>query len=219
MKTILTLLTLVFSSQIWASEAHFPSSVKGLTIANSHELVSGVLRGSEPGKKVQELSHFGVDEVIIFKSQTKTEVDTELASLKELGIKSHHIPFKWKELESYELACEQVVEALTLIRRAQARNKTVFFHCTVGEDRTGLLAGLVRMESEGLTGEEAWEQEMCPRGYADGNTKKPTLVTSAIHQGLTPLFWALAQKIEAGEKLSKKSCRSLAVAAQKRRCR
>ncbi len=219
MKTILTLLFLTFSSQIWATGSSFPSSVKGLSIANSHELISGIYRGSEPGKKVQELSDFGVDEVIIFKSQTKTEVDDELLALKELGIRSHHIPFKWKELENYEEACGQVVAALSLIRRAQTRNKTVFFHCTVGEDRTGLLAGLVRMEFEGLTGEEAWEQEMCPRGYADGNAKKPSLVTSAIHQGLTPLFWALAQKMEAGEKLTKKSCLSLALATQKRRCR
>lgn len=202
-----------------ATLSPFESSVEGISIANTHEVSEGVLRGSEPKKLVSELADYGIDEVIIFKTQTKTEVDDELAALALAGIKSHHIPFKWKELTSYQEACEQVVAALTHIRRAQKAGKKLFFHCTVGEDRTGLLAGLVRMENEGLTASEAWNQEMCPRGYAEGNAQKPRQVVAAIHQGLTPLYFALAAKIEAGETLTKRSCASLEVAEVKRSCR
>lgn len=200
-------------------ESPFESTVNGITIGNAHEVVPGILRGSEPAKKVGELKSYGIDEVIIFKSQTKTEVDEELVALKTLAIKSHHIPFKWKGLESPQVACEQIVKALQIIRRAQKANRTVFFHCTVGEDRTGMLAGLLRMESDGLSTEAAWKDEMCANGYADGNTKKPWHVSSAIHKELTPLFFALAAKVEAGETLSMKSCAGIAPVATTRTCK
>lgn len=218
MKTLLLAL-LVLPSFALALESPFESTVAGITIGNAHEVTAGVLRGSEPAKKVGELKDFGVDEVIIFKSQTKTEVDDELAALKTLAIKSHHIPFKWKGLESPQVACEQLVQALQIIRRAQRANRTVFFHCTVGEDRTGMLAGLLSMEANGLSTEAAWKDEMCAHGYADGNPQKPWHVASAIHKELTPLFFALAAKIEAGEKLSKASCAGLAPRPTTRTCK
>lgn len=213
------LLLALIPSLALASLSPFESTVNGISIANTHEVISGVLRGSEPAKKVAELKDFGIDEVIIFKSQTKTEVDDELLALQTLGIKSHHIPFKWKQLESAQAACEQLVDALAIIRRAQRNKKDIFFHCTVGEDRTGMLAGLLRMQEEGLSADEAFRDEMCANGYADGNPKKPWHVANAIHQELTPLFFALAAKIEAGETLTKKSCRGLAPDAVKRTCR
>ncbi len=218
MKTLFFALVILPSLAL-ALESPFESTVAGITIGNAHEVVPGILRGSEPAKKVGELKEFGVDEVIIFKSQTKTEVDEELAALKTLAIKSHHIPFKWKGLESPQIACEQLVKALQIIRRAQKANRTVFFHCTVGEDRTGMLAGLLRMEADGLSTEAAWKDEMCANGYADGNKQKPWHVASAIHKELTPLFFALAAKVEAGETLSMASCAGLDPRPTTRTCR
>lgn len=218
MKALLLALVLI-PTLAFALESPFESTVNGISIGNAHEVVPGVLRGSEPAKKVSELKAYGVDEVIIFKSQTKTEVDEELVALKALAIKSHHIPFKWKGLESPQVACEQIVKALQIIRRAQKANRTVFFHCTVGEDRTGLLAGLLAMENDGITSEAAWKEEMCANGYADGNKQKPWHVSSAIHKELTPLFFALAAKIAAGETLSMKSCVGIAPAATTRTCK
>jgi hypothetical protein len=209
----------IIPSLALALESPFESTVNGITIGNAHEVVPGILRGSEPGKKVSELKDFGVDEVIIFKSQTKTEVDEELAALKTLAIKSHHIPFKWKGLESPQIACEQLVKALQIIRRAQKANRTVFFHCTVGEDRTGMLAGLLSMEVNRISTDSAWTDEMCANGYADGNKQKPWHVASAIHKELTPLFFALAAKVEAGEKLSMASCAGLDPRPTTRTCK
>jgi len=218
MRTLLLSLTLVPTLAL-ASLSPFASTVAGITIANSHEVVPGILRGSQPLKKVSELKDYGIDEVIIFKSQTKTEVDEQLVALKDLAIKSHHIPFKWKGLESPQVACEQIVKALQIIRRAQKANRTVFFHCTVGEDRTGVLAGLLRMEVDRISTDSAWTSEMCANGYADGNPKKPWNVASAIHQELTPLFFALAAKVEAGETLNKASCAGLSPKPVTRTCK
>jgi hypothetical protein len=203
----------------WAGQSLFVSSVEGITIGNTHVVTEGILRGAQPGRKVSELADYGIEEVIIFKSQSKNEVDKELVELKNLKIKSHHIPFRWKDLESTQVACEQTVKALQLIRKAHQANRKIFFHCTVGEDRTGLLAGLWRMEQENLTTEEAWQSEMCQRGYADGNPKKPWIVTKSIHEELTPLFLALAEKIEDGEQLDLKSCLNLVLHNPKKNCR
>lgn len=211
-------LGLILTTSSWALTSPFASTVEGITIGNTHEVTQGILRGPQPGKKLSELADYGIEEVIIFKSQTKNEVDQELAELKNLGIKSHHIPFRWKDLGSVQVACEQTVKALQLLRKAHKASRTVFFHCTVGEDRTGLLAGLWRMEQENLSTEEAWQSEMCERGYADGNRKKPWVVTKSIHQELTPLFLALAEKIEAGEQLTMKSCLNLVVTPVKKNC-
>lgn len=211
-------LGLILTTTSWALTSPFASSVEGITIGNTHEVTAGIYRGSQPGKKLSQLAEYGVEEVIIFKSQTKNEVDEELAELKNLGIKSHHIPFRWKDLESVQVACEQTVKALQILRNAHKASRSLFFHCTVGEDRTGLLAGLWRMEQENLSTEEAWQSEMCERGYADGNIKKPWVVTKSIHQELTPLFLALAQKIAAGEQLTMKTCLNLVVNKVKKNC-
>lgn len=211
-------LGLIITTSSWALTSPFASTVEGITIGNTHQVTQGILRGSQPGKKLTELAEHGIKEVIIFKSQTKNEVDQELAELKALGIKSHHIPFRWKELESVQIACEQTIKALQILRKAQKASRPLFFHCTVGEDRTGLLAGLWRMEQDNISMEEAWQSEMCERGYADGNHKKPWVVTKSIHQELTPLFLALAEKIESGEQLTLKTCLNLVVNKEKKTC-
>lgn len=208
MKT--TLIALALLGSISSSFA-----VDGLTIPNSYQVdkEGRVFRGREPKKLVSELPGIGITDVLIFKNQVKKEVDAEIAALKELNIKSHHIPFKWKELESYEVACGQVIDALNLITKTKANGGSIFFHCTAGEDRTGLLAGLYRMLEEGITMNRVFRTEMCARGYSDGNPHKPGLVHGAIQKELTPLFLAMAAKIEDGTlqlgKLSKRVCKSI----------
>lgn len=215
MKTILIALLVSFNTL----------AVDGLTIPNSFQVDKdgNVFRGKEPKALVDELAHIGISDVIIFKNEVKDEVQKELASLKELGIKSHHIPFRWKQFNSMTEACEQTVQALNIIHKVKAKNGKVFFHCTAGEDRTGMLAGLYRMLEEKLTQGTAFRTEMCARGYSDGNSHKPGMVTGAIQKELTPLFLALSAKIESGEwklgKLTKKSCQDLLVSPTKLKCK
>lgn len=215
MKTLI--LALLFSFNSFA--------VDGLTIGNAFQVdkEGNVFRGKEPKSKVEELAHIGISDVIIFKNQVKTEVDEEIAALADLGITSHHIPFRWKNYPSMIEACEQTVEALNIIRKVKAKNGKVFFHCTAGEDRTGMLAGLYRMLTENISQQKAFHEEMCERGYSDGNVHKPALVTGAIEKELTPLFIALSEKIKNGDwkngRLTKKSCQGLVIRPVKLKCR
>jgi hypothetical protein len=201
------------------------ASVDGLTIPNAFQVdkSGNVYRGKEPRNLVDELAHIGITDVIIFKNDTKGEVVKEISNLKTLGIKAHHIPFQWKAFTSMHEACEQTVDALNIIHKVKLVNGKVFFHCTAGEDRTGMLAGLYRMLEEKALKAKVFKEEMCARGYSDGNSHKPGMVTGAIQKELTPLFNALSAKIESGEwklgKITKKSCQGLVVEATKLKCR
>ncbi len=202
-----------------------PSFAQELTIGNAFQVDQDgqVFRGREPKKLVTELAAIGITDVIIFKNDVRGEVEEEKKALKELKITSHHIPFRWKDYPSLIEACEQTIEALQIIRRVKKEQGKVFFHCTAGEDRTGALAGLYRMLSEGISQEEAFTKEMCERGYSDGNPKKPALVTGAIIKELTPLFVAMAAKVEAKEtsleKITKRFCEGLTFQPTTLKCR
>ena len=191
MKTLILALTL--SSSAFA--------IDGVTIPNAFQVdrEGHIFRGKEPKKLVSQLRGIGITDVLIFKNEVKTEVTTEIADLRALGIRPHHIPFRWKNLESNQKACEQIVDAINLIYTTKARNGSIYFHCTAGEDRTGMLAGLYRMLEENLSANQVFQSEMCARGYSDGNPHKPGIVHGAIQKELTPLFIALAHKIERRE--------------------
>lgn len=201
------------------------SSYATITIGNFHEVdqESSLYRGREPKTKVSQLAEIGITDVVIFKNDVRGEVYKEITALEELEINSHHIPFKWKEYPSVELACEQLIEAMTIMRDVRAAGGKVFFHCTAGEDRTGALAGLFRMLDEGLDRETVFEEEMCARGYSDGSSHKPWVVTSAIQKELTPIFIAIAKLIEQGElrldSLDSRVCSRLKVYPTRLKCK
>jgi hypothetical protein len=148
--------------------------------------------------------------VIVFKNDVHGEVVTELAELEKHELTSYSIPFKWKEIDFNE-SCEQVVGALNIIQNVTKAEGKVFFHCTAGEDRTGLLAGIYRMLTEKISTQEVFEKEMCAKGYSDGNPGKFGMVTGPIQKGLTPLFLMLADHIASGKikagKISKSVCK------------
>lgn len=183
----------------------YSSTVPGISIKNTHRVANAegeVLRGMSPVGKTDELIRHGVTDVLIFKNEIKDEVKREIAELQENGItpdRIHVIPFRWKDLESYPTACEQIIEGLKLLETAyRTPERSMFFHCTVGEDRTGMLAGLFRMVEQGWNARKAFEQEMCAYGYEAGDAKKPWKVVSAIRAELTPVFLVLATLIEDG---------------------
>lgn len=154
--------------------------------------------------EMQQLIDAGIGAVLIFKNQTGTGTDVadELAKLGTLGIpasRAKNIPFAWKDLPNYQDPCTQTVEALEFIKTNLAANKKTFFHCTVGEDRTGLLAAVHRMLTEpNLDAGAAWDGEMCDRGYGAGNPLKPAFVKDKLEDGLKPLYRKLAYLAKKG---------------------
>lgn len=75
----------------------------------------------------------------------------------------------------------------------------MFYHCTVGEDRTGLLSGLWLLLNTKKSIQYVFKNQMCENGYEAGNPQKPAYVVNEIREDLTPLFMMMATKIKRGE--------------------
>lgn len=199
---------------------------KALPVKNFSQVgdTATLLRGAQPNKSTSLLRDHGVDAVLIFKTDTRGEVAKEISVLLATGFNEddvHHIPMAWKDLDLAE-ACGQTIEALEVLSKAVADGKTIYFHCTAGEDRTGMLAGLYRIIHEDADVDHMFREELCAKGYSDGNPAKPRQVVNQIENGLTPLYFALAEKITAakssGRKISPGLCRGLNPKAVSRTC-
>ena len=206
----------------------FPSSVEGVELPNTHQVdTQGLLfRGMAPFGHFEELVDLGVEHFLIFKNQTRNEVDKEVKALKGLGYSSsqiHQIEFPYKGFDSQINACKKAIAGLKLIKKINERGQTLFFHCTVGEDRTGFLAGLYRMLTQEWSKEKAFKYEMCENGYGRGNKKKPNKVVYAIRGELTPLFNSMSYLIEFGiltwDNLDENLCHHLPERLEQRKCR
>jgi hypothetical protein len=186
----------------------FASTVDGVDIPNTHLVgTSGKLyRGMAPRSDAEydQLIAAGIGAVLVFKNQTGngTDVADEITKLGTLGIaatRAKNIPFAWKDLPNYQDPCTQTVEALKFIKTNLSAGKKTFFHCTVGEDRTGMLAAMHRLLTErNLDAGAAWDGEMCERGYGAGNPLKPGFVKGKLEDGLKPLYRKLAYLAKKG---------------------
>ena len=186
----------------------FDSDVNGVDIPNAH-VVGGnakLLRGMAPRTDAEyaQLQAAGVGAVLVFKNQTGNahDVADEITKLGTQGLPASrisNIPFKWKDLDGFEPSCSQTVEGLAFIDENLAAGKKTFFHCTVGEDRTGLLAAMHRLITEpALDPQTAFTEEMCERGYGAGNPLKPAFVIASLDKALTPLYRQLAWMVKQG---------------------
>ena len=188
----------------------FPSTIPEISLGGAHIVVKDqnkprIIRSQAPRnpKDYQELTAFGVTDVIIFKKESGHEVKDELAEFKNRGLpgaRLHHIPMAYKDFSDFEEPCRQTVEALKFIRDARKDDdRMILFHCTVGEDRTGYLAGLVILLETGGNTREVFKTEMCDKGYSSGNRVKPKNVTTRIDEDLTPVFAKMALLIKSGQ--------------------
>lgn len=182
-----------------------PSSVTGIDIPGAHSLENDssgkatILRGMTPQspEHIDQLKNYGVKSILIFKNETKDEVRKERNDLSSQGFETSnifHIPFRYKNFVDFKTPCQQTIEALKIIKNARDKNQRIYFHCTVGEDRTGFLAGIYRM-LQGIPAENTFLNEMCANGYGSGNPDKPFVVVKDIQNNLTPLFVKFAYLI------------------------
>ncbi|MFO0678252.1 MAG: hypothetical protein U0169_17075 [Polyangiaceae bacterium] len=187
----------------------FASTVTGISIPNTHVVGvagNGILRGMAPRNdaELRSLVDAGVSAVLVFKNQTGTghDVADEMRDLVAAGLDADdvvNVPFQWKDLTGFRETCEQTVEGLAFLRSRIDAGKKTFFHCTVGEDRTGYLAALHRMLDEGGDAKTLFEEEMCERGYGSGNPTKPyRAVVEKLDSELTPVYTKMAFLIRSG---------------------
>ncbi len=192
----------------------FDSSVDGISVPNTHWVDPDhmILRGMEPRTPEQfgELHAAGVERALVFKnSTTQDDVPGELAAWSLPEGDAIQIPFAWKDYTGFQEPCEQTVEALRFVRESVEAKKKVFFHCTVGEDRTGYLAALYDVLYQGANANDAFDRDMCEHGYAGGNPQKPFFVLGALGRGLTPLYREMAFLVHEGlltDKLESGAC-------------
>jgi hypothetical protein len=149
------------------------------------------IRDKEDALNLQKV--IGMTDVLIFRAASQgVGVDDELKILSDLGLPKAnvtHIPFEWKKFASFQEACEQSLQALRLMRSSvTTAGRSLYLHCTVGEDRTGYIAALYNMIYLGWSEDRAFGEEMCARGYAHGNPTKPLEVSEIIHSAMTPVF-------------------------------
>jgi hypothetical protein len=125
------------------------------------------------------------------------------AALRDRGLAESallNIPFLWKDFPDFASPCRQTLQALRFLETQRKAGRKSLLHCTVGEDRTGYLAGIYRLLATPSSDlQSIFHGELCERGYSSGNPLKPVTVTSAVDAGLTPLFRKLAFKIRSGE--------------------
>lgn len=198
----------------------FASTVPEISIPNTHLVARGagfLLRGMAPHtpKDIEELGKYGVTDVLIFRNDVAGEKgiqeELELFSRHGKATVVHQIPFRWKDAVGFSEACQQSVRALKLLRDIHKTNgRGLFFHCTVGEDRTGYLAGLYRVIFEKKVATDVFQNEMCEKGFAEGDPHKPKHVVDAIHSNITPLYFKMVSLFETGrlkaESLDESSC-------------
>lgn len=181
----------------------FDSSVAGVTVPNSHWVddAQSLLRGMEPrtAEQFDELRAAGFEKVLIFKNNTGSDdvgKETTAWALPDGDVLN--VPFRWTGLGGFQLPCEQSIEALRFIRDGRQAGQKVFFHCTVGEDRTGYLAALYALLFEGTDARAAFEDDMCEHGYGSGNPQKPAYVVAKLAQELSPLYRSMAYLVSEG---------------------
>lgn len=178
-----------------------------------------VYRSNSPylTQHVLEIIDLNIETVVVYKTFYDKKDKNLLYSLyADSGYDTHrltHIPMPWKQEGKkpfdYKKACEMTVDAMEIIQNSEG---PVLFHCTVGEDRTGMLAGLLKIQSNGYSVEKAFRDEMCARGYEAGNPTKsesPSVV-NAVRAALTPLYLKMATVMKKNKgKISYDDCSKL----------
>lgn len=182
----------------------FDSSVEGISVPNTHWVDDDqtILRGMEPRtpEQFQELEAAGIEKVLIFKNATgNDDVGKEIAAWGLPATSVLHVPFQWKDYADFKTPCKQTLEALKFVRDAETKGDKVFFHCTVGEDRTGYLAALHDVLFRDADARAAFNVDMCEHGYGSGNPQKPGFVIGKLEDGLTPLYRSMVFLIEEGK--------------------
>lgn len=215
----LVLFASLFSRAHAGASSNMPSTYLETGIPNSHLLSENVIRGMAPRnkKEMQALLDLGVERFLMIKIDTNGDIAKEVETLSSLGVADKdmlHLDFPWKDITDYGAFCEMTVDALNMLKTSEANGKKIYFHCTLGEDRTGYLAGLYKIyRGDEETRKEIFENEMCDKGYEAGNPTKVYHVVKKVRDGLTPAFIGMADLIEknAGKKLSKSICKGLVI--------
>jgi protein tyrosine phosphatase (PTP) superfamily phosphohydrolase (DUF442 family) len=124
-------------------------------LSNVGRLAPGIYRGAQPkAEGYRALKAMGIRTVVNLRSR-----HSERAAVEAAGLRSIEIPMSTTEVSAATV--KRVVALMT-----DPAIQPVFVHCAHGEDRTGVVVAVYRMEVDGWSNAEA-EAEMQAFGFND----------------------------------------------------
>lgn len=126
-------------------------------IKNFHKVTQKLYRGAKPKEEdIKNLKSFGITQIIDLRCDYKKS-SKDFKEISNMGMKIIQInmsPFK----KPTKNQIEQFIKAV------DNNDGATFVHCTFGKERTGTMVACYRMEKEGISFEEAFE-DMKEKGY------------------------------------------------------
>jgi len=126
------------------------SKVKLEGLPNLGKVHERLYRGGQPEKEgFDELKKLGVQIVVNFREGHEQDTDGEKARVEAMGMRYVDIP--WRGFDDPSNA--QVAEFLRLVN--DNPDKSIFYHCRRGAERTGVMTAAYRMAFQRWTPEQA----------------------------------------------------------------
>jgi protein tyrosine phosphatase (PTP) superfamily phosphohydrolase (DUF442 family) len=129
------------------AKEHYAKRVPGITgIDYVARINDGLYRGAYPRESLGQLKKLGIRTIVNFRylkiHDYREEAEAE-------GFSYHWIPLHPGEPPTGE----QIKKFLDIV--SDPANRPVYMHCTLGIDRTGVMAGIYRIEHDGWDNHEA----------------------------------------------------------------
>lgn len=109
----------------------------------------GLFRGSDPCDGLGDLKKLGIRTIINLRYLKANDYGDQA---EKAGFNYFWLPFRPSDSPERE----QVEKFLEIVNNP--RHQPVFFHCTQGIDRTGLMAGIYRIEHDGWSNDKAFAE-------------------------------------------------------------
>ena len=157
--TMLPLFAVVCLGQSVEAAASLPSVVVSeADIPNFSQVDANLYRGGMPSEQgLRELKAAGVKTIISLANERKF-VDGERAEAEKLGMNFVYIP-----LSAWRGPSQNDVDAFLSVADTKDR-APIFVHCLHGQDRTGAMIAMYRMEHDGWSEQRAYD-EMLNNGF------------------------------------------------------
>lgn len=172
------------------------------SLGNVHSLTPDdrIIRGAVPNSSVDLLLKERVTDVLSLQPSDHPQWQKELTILEESGFlkkQIHNVSMYWDRPTPFKEQCIQYLKVLRILKEVkQDRSRKIYFHCTMGEDRTGLVAGLYRIIFDKWSFEKVVAGELCAHGYAFSNLSKPKAVAKKIQDNLGVSFIEMVDLVE-----------------------
>ncbi|HUT54258.1 MAG TPA: dual specificity protein phosphatase family protein [bacterium] len=130
-----------------APQAKFAQYVPGIAgIEYVARINDGLYRGSDPEQYLDELKKLGIRTIINLRYQDRHDYRGQAQAA---GFQYFMIPVRPDQVPTRD----QITEFLQIVN--DPARQPVYFHCTMGIDRTGLMAGIYRIEHDGWQNQDA----------------------------------------------------------------